>query len=69
MTTYTLGFWSHDPHATWSLFLGNMVAVGLGNLVGGALVVGLGYWVVGGRPRVRMASSPDELLAEAVVTR
>jgi nitrite transporter NirC len=37
------------PNATWGLFANNLLWVGLGNLVGGALVVGVGYWVIGGR--------------------
>jgi nitrite transporter NirC len=28
-----------------------MLWVGLGNLVGGAVFVGLAYWVIGGAPR------------------
>lgn len=51
MTTYGVGLLSGDPHATWGLFASNVTWVGLGNLVGGAVVVGLGYWIVGGRPR------------------
>lgn len=52
MTTYGIGLFSGDPHFTWGLFANNMLWVGLGNLVGGGIVVGLGYWVVGGHPRV-----------------
>ena len=51
MTTYGIGLFSGDPHFTWGLFANNMLWVGLGNLVGGAIVVGLGYWIIGGRPR------------------
>lgn len=51
MTTYGIGLFSGDPHATWGLFAYNVTWVGLGNLVGGAVVVGLGYWVIGGSPR------------------
>lgn len=51
MTTYGIGLFTNDPHATWGLFTGNVLWVGLGNLVGGAVVVGLGYWVIGGSPR------------------
>lgn len=69
MTTYTLGFLSRDPHATLPLFGGNLVWVGLGNLVGGALVVGLGYWVVGGRPRILVTGSSVDVLDEAAVAR
>lgn len=52
MTTYGIGLFSGDPHATLALFAGNLLWVGLGNLVGGGIVVGLGYWIVGGSPRV-----------------
>ncbi|MGB4777590.1 formate/nitrite transporter family protein [Microbacterium sp.] len=52
MTTYGIGLFSGDPNATWALFGSNLLWVGLGNLVGGAVVVGLGYWVVGGSPRL-----------------
>lgn len=52
MTTYGLGMFLGDPNATLPIFASNMLWVGLGNLVGGALVVGLGYWIVAGRPRV-----------------
>lgn len=51
MTTYTLGLATGVPSATWLAFGTNMLWVGLGNLVGGALVVGLAYWLVGGSPR------------------
>ncbi|GAA3020091.1 formate/nitrite transporter family protein [Microbacterium dextranolyticum] len=52
MTTYGIGLFSGDPHATWGLFANNVLWVGLGNLVGGAVVVGLGYWIIGGSPRI-----------------
>lgn len=51
MTTYGIGLLSGDENATWGLFAGNLLWVGLGNLVGGAVIVGLGYWVIGGSPR------------------
>lgn len=51
MTTYGIGLFSSDPSATLPLFAGNLLWVGLGNLVGGAVIVGLGYWIVGGSPR------------------
>jgi nitrite transporter NirC len=52
MTTYGIGLLLGDPNASLALFGGNLLWVGLGNLVGGGLVVGAGYWLVGGRPRV-----------------
>ena len=60
MTTYTLGLMTGDPHATWALFGNNLLWVGLGNLVGGAVVVGLAYWFVGGSPSVELV---DEVTA------
>lgn len=51
MTTYGIGLFSGDPNATWALFGSNLLWVGLGNLVGGGVIVGLGYWVIGGSPR------------------
>lgn len=51
MTTYSLGLLLGDPHATLALFGANLLWVGLGNIVGGAIVVGIGYWIVGGRPK------------------
>ena len=52
MTTYTIGIASGMSDATVPLMAGNLLWVGLGNLVGGALLVGLVYWIVGGRPRM-----------------
>ena len=65
MTTYGIGVFTGDPNATWDLFAGNMLWVGLGNLVGGAIVVGLGYWLIGGSPRVAAvdAAADDVALA------
>lgn len=56
MTTYTIGFLTGSPDATWLLFGGNMLWVGLGNLIGGALI-GLAYWFIGGSPRVADADA------------
>ncbi|NLB46471.1 MAG: formate/nitrite transporter family protein [Microbacteriaceae bacterium] len=50
MTVYGLGLMADDPNATWAVFGSNMLWVGLGNLVGGGVLVGLSYWVIGGRP-------------------
>nr|WP_243847338.1 formate/nitrite transporter family protein [Microbacterium ulmi] len=59
MTTYAMGLVLGDPNATWALFGGNLLWVGLGNLVGGAVVVGIAYWVVGGSPRVAKDAAAD----------
>ena len=60
MTTYGIGLFTGDPNATWDLFAGNMLWVGLGNLVGGAVIVGLGYWLIGGSPRISVDAEAPE---------
>ncbi|MBD7956717.1 formate/nitrite transporter family protein [Microbacterium sp. Sa4CUA7] len=62
MTTYALGMMLGVGDATWAHFGSNMLWVGLGNLVGGALLVGMAYWFVGGSPR---AERPRESAEEA----
>lgn len=52
MALYSIGLALGDPNASVSLFAGNLLWVGLGNLIGGGLIVGAGYWVLGGRPQV-----------------
>ena len=56
MTIYSLGLLTLDPNATLLLYGGNLLWVGLGNLVGGGVIVGLAYWVIGGRPRYTVAA-------------
>jgi len=48
MTTFSLGLFGGLGPTTWADFARNLTWVGLGNLVGGALVVGLAYVVVAG---------------------
>lgn len=48
MTTFSIGLFSAEPLTTWSEFGRNLLVVGLGNLVGGAVVVGLAYLVASG---------------------
>lgn len=48
MTTFSIGIFTGGGLTTWGEFGHNMWAVGLGNLVGGAVVVGMGYLVVAG---------------------
>lgn len=43
MTTFSLGLFGGLPHATVDEFARNLLAVGLGNLVGGAVLVGASY--------------------------
>lgn len=65
MTTYGVGLFGGYADATWPLFASNVLWVGLGNLVGGGLFVGVAYWVIGGAPRVDRAI---ELAGAAVST-
>lgn len=51
MTFYWLGVFAGDVNATAELFASNMLWVGIGNFVGGGLIVGLGTWVVAGSPK------------------
>jgi nitrite transporter NirC len=48
MTTYGLGLIGGLPGATWADFGRNMAVVGLGNLVGGSVVVGAAYALIVG---------------------
>ncbi|MBD7919754.1 formate/nitrite transporter family protein [Cellulomonas sp. Sa3CUA2] len=43
MTTFSLGLYAGLPHATVAEFARNVAAVGLGNTIGGALLVGAAY--------------------------
>ncbi|SDB94464.1 nitrite transporter NirC [Sanguibacter gelidistatuariae] len=58
MTTFGLGLIGGIPGATWGEFARNMSVVGLGNLVGGGLIVGLGYAVVAGPLRPALPAAP-----------
>jgi nitrite transporter NirC len=62
MTTFGLGLVGGLPEASWADFARNMSVVGLGNLVGGGLIVGLGYAIVAGPLRPR-AAQPAPTLA------
>jgi len=66
MTTYAIGLTSGYDGATWESFGRNMLWVGLGNLVGGAVFVGLAYWFVAGSPRLSKAVAADEEHAPSV---
>lgn len=61
MTIYSLGILSGDSNATFALYGGNLLWVGLGNLVGGGLIIGLAYWVIGGRPRFTPTLMPSRV--------
>ncbi|MGQ5650566.1 formate/nitrite transporter family protein [Streptomyces sp. EKR5.2] len=49
MTYFALGMFEHVPDATAGAFAHNLVLVGLGNLVGGCLLVGAAYGFLGRR--------------------
>ncbi len=51
MTTLSLGLLGGLPGATWAEFARNVGAVGLGNLVGGGLLVGAAYLASAERSR------------------
>lgn len=77
MTTFSLGVLGGLPGASLAEFGHNLLFVGLGNLVGGAVVVGAAYAVVAGRralpagpaPAVPAAAvpAPADLSARAAV--
>lgn len=47
MTVFSLGMFEDVPGATFGAFATNLVLVGLGNLVGGGVLVGAGYGFLG----------------------
>lgn len=48
MTLFTIGLFApHGANVSLSGFAANLIPVTLGNFVGGALILGLGYWYVG----------------------
>ncbi len=55
------------PHLTWgNFFIGNLLPVTIGNIIGGALMVGLVYWFVYLRKAIKPAAqqvTPDEVKA------
>lgn len=67
MTTFSLGLFSGGM-TTWSAFGHNALWVGLGNLVGGALVVGIGYVIVAGRAPAATAPITPSRTTQATTT-
>lgn len=57
MTTFALGIMEGTPGATLGAFGRNLVFVGLGNLVGGGLLVGCAYGLLGGRANPKHAGT------------
>jgi nitrite transporter len=67
MTLLSLGlFLPHDPNlVSWAGFARNLGVVTLGNIVGGALLIGLPYWYVAQGQRRMLAVRPVEEEARA----
>lgn len=63
MTTFSLAMMEDVPGATLGAFGKNLLFVGLGNLVGGGLLVGAGYSFLGRRPQLK-AHGTDQAGAE-----
>ncbi|MFJ3639313.1 formate/nitrite transporter family protein [Streptomyces sp. NPDC090108] len=59
MTYFSLGLFAHLPGVTFGAFARNLLFVGLGNLVGGALLVGVAYTVIA-RPAAETPPAPQE---------
>ncbi|WP_431950261.1 formate/nitrite transporter family protein [Actinacidiphila sp. bgisy167] len=58
MTYYSLGMFEHVPDATAAGFARNLLFVGLGNLVGGGLLVGAAYAFVGRGGKAKPTNGP-----------
>ncbi|MFI2753589.1 formate/nitrite transporter family protein [Cellulomonas sp. P22] len=65
MTTFSLGLLGGLPGATWLEFGRNVGAVGLGNLVGGGLLVGAAYAYSAGRPARPASGAADVAVTPA----
>lgn len=61
MTVFSLGMFEHTPLATAGAFARNLFYVGLGNLVGGALLVGAVYGFLGHNERQPIETIEKEL--------
>jgi nitrite transporter NirC len=57
MTYFSLGLFEHVQGATIGAFARNLLLVGLGNLVGGGLLVGASYGFVGRRSASQTSTS------------
>jgi nitrite transporter NirC len=57
MTTFSLGMMEGVPGATLGAFAKDLLYVGLGNLVGGGLLVGAAYGFLGSRTRLKSHGS------------
>ncbi|MCE0761602.1 formate/nitrite transporter family protein [Pseudonocardia kujensis] len=68
MTIFSLGEMAGAPGATLGTFAENMLVVGLGNLVGGGLLVGAAYGLVGRTPAASGAEPAHPANAEPALT-
>lgn len=68
MTYYSLGMFEHVPDATAAGFARNLLFVGLGNLVGGGLLVGAAYAFVGRGRKAKPTSGPAPVEAPESVS-
>ncbi len=59
MTTFALGLIGGGVDATWGDFGINMLSVGLGNLVGGGVVIGFAYAYVAGKAATHVEETVD----------
>ena len=59
MTTFGIGLFGGFPETNWLEFARNMTVVGFGNLVGGGLIVGLGYFIVSGNSLRKTPATPQ----------
>jgi nitrite transporter NirC len=66
MTVFSLGLFDDVPGATFGAFAINLVLVGLGNLVGGGLIVGAGYGFLGRAPPAGPPRRPPEEVLDPV---
>lgn len=67
MTIFGLGIFEHS--ATWSMLFRNLLWTVPGNIVGGGLVIGVGYaWVGGVRARAGASAEPVTMAADIDLT-
>jgi nitrite transporter NirC len=67
MTVFSLGLFEHVPAATLGAFGTNLLWVGLGNLVGGGLLVGVAY-AYAGLPTASTPEAEAEQISEKTVS-
>jgi len=68
MTVFSLAMFEHTPLATASAFARNMLYVGLGNLVGGGLLVGAAYGFIGHRKKTAAAHAAEPMSTKDELT-